>query len=173
MNDLMIPLSELPELDIVGLALWTGQAVGEMCVHVLDHDGDDDPLVYDGRWRARESWWLRGDGPADVVWHVSLGDSDSRDRCLRWLAARVGLKPWTGAPGWHRACALGRKSWELWNVDALDMRWFSAWDKPKGAKINVPALAELAYTDDTLADGASLYDALALAVVLRHVGGAE
>ena len=92
---------------------------------------------------------------------IDLSDAATRDRCLRWLAGRVVLEVGCGAPGWVDSFG----GWWVLFIHDDDLYVISG--------DNYPAIADLDPTDDTrLPDGSRLVDALALAAVLRHVGGA-
>lgn len=168
---LLIPLSALPGLDPVGLRdedgrlilSGVGDAAGQVptLISVAEHHGS-------------------------VLWRrvsIGLGDPATRDRVLRWLAARVGLPVGCGAPAWWRWTPDGG-GWALadgtpfgvdravvypWRADAIavtdvgEQRWVTG-----------TGVSNLDPTDDTrLTDGSRLVDALALAAVLRQVGGAQ
>lgn len=134
---LLIPLAELPGLDPVGLFLRDGDRVG-LCFC------DD----------------VTAPGRNDVT--LDLADAATRDRCLRWLAGRVGLDTRGRCPWWWATTTVGwglgygaRGRWEAFGAAG-------AWNE-------VPALADLDPTDDTrIRDGSRLVDALALAAVLRR-----
>jgi hypothetical protein len=168
MGRLRVPLAALPGLDPVGLDLVAlGQ--GEWAVHVLDADGpwpQHDLLVYDGRWRTTESWWLHGDGPELTTWAVDLADAATRDRVARQLAGRVGLEVGCTAPSFDRTPV----GWAL--VGPHDCIIYAEPDADLDEFVEVPALADLDPADDRrLPDGSIYRDALAQAIVAVHVGG--
>ena len=165
---LLIRLSELPGLDPVGL--WVYNRAG--APQGLCADAYGPTVVADGRCSI-----LPGRG----VEHLSLADAATRDRCLRWLAGRVELDVGCGAPSWAAAWVPSppwkhrlppHRHWVL--------TMYARGNGLAGPSLTfgpgttgVPALADLDPTDDTrLPDGSRLVDALALAAVLRQVGGA-
>lgn len=140
---LLIPLDELPEFDEVGLWLYMTE-----------------PGWISPRLLCTGSVELRGS------YRVSLTDASTRDRCLRWLAGRVGVKPiGSGSPRWARW--EDTAAWELEN----EVTWAATGDPEDGGGWRgVPALAGINYTDTTrLPDGSKLIDAVALSLVLCSV----
>lgn len=104
---LLIPLTVLDGMDLVGLRvvnrssaydkyIVVARVSGERVV-LANHDSVEPEL-------ARE-------------WLVYLGDAATRDRCLRWLAARVGLNPQSGAGWWSHYSSRSRVGWELAHPD--------------------------------------------------------
>jgi hypothetical protein len=178
---LFIRLSELRGIDALGLSAY--QPADDRWAHntsigVVIGPPLTDPAFHGdrtGRLTARshpdddeaalaEWWW-------DDRMSVSLADAVTRDRCLRWLAEREGLVVGCGAPMWesHVDHGWGVKSTDGWHLST------SLWDD--GAGYDAPAWLASALQvdprDDTrLPDGSRLVDALALAAVLRQVGGA-
>lgn len=166
---LRVPLASLRDFDPTGLDLqadgWTYPP------HVLENGGDD-LLVYDGKWRTSEPWWLRREGPDGVAWAIDLADASTADRVARWVAGRTGADSTSGLtwsfdyPGWslRGARPMGPYAYFAPSVDGL-----------MGA-IAVPALANLdgfrSADDRRLPDGSRFVDRLALALVAVHIGGA-
>lgn len=165
---LMVALSEVPELDPVGLAVYVpgggwsspGEPLGSLAVGYgrfpSDEGGPDRPGV-----RVSGGTML-----LERV-HVSLADSATRDRIERWDR----LRDFVCAEAGQRVLYRG-VSERLGSVEAsfllLDHRG------PVTTWVRLPALAEIDPHDDTrLPDGSRLVDALALAAVCRAVGGAS
>lgn len=98
---------------------------------------------------------------------LDLSDSTTRDRCLRWLAKRVGVTvPGFGSPGWvrlpgyHRVCQL--------TVDGeAKQTWRSPTSRVRGA-IAVPMLASVRVHEDRRIFGIPLEDLLCFSAVLWH-----
>lgn len=166
---LLVKLSELPGIDPAGLI---GRRFGPYLT-----TGQFEEVVYVVRWSG-----LGASDECDVVrmgalyrcvsgLSIDLSDAATRDRCLRWLAGRMGLAVGCGAPMWeaHVDHGWGPKSTDGWHLST------SMWED--GAEYDAPAWLASALgidpRDDTrLPDGSRIVDALALAAVLRHVGGA-
>ncbi len=164
---LLIPLAELPGLDPVGLVVHS-RSYGELMCLGWCYDAPDRNI----RVVRNAGPWPRGWGLVSA-WHgeyaLDLSDAATRDRCLRWLAGRVELPKGCGAPTWKWHSAL--RCWLLSDGDGHCHTFARDW---LYVEHHVPTLADLDPTDDTrLSDGSRLVDALALAAVLRHVGGAE
>lgn len=172
---LLVPLAKLPGLDPVGLPV-RGRGM----------DSTTDPLGWavgptltqtqtgrNGRLVARPS--AESDGIAFGNWewddtlYLDLSDAATRDRCLRWLAGRVGLEVGCGAPRWA-PWPDQMASWELDSTITWDPMAPVEGREGKAFR-GCPALVDLDPTDDTrLPDGSRLVDALALAAVLRQGG---
>ena len=94
---LLVALVDLPGLDPVGLTarqfgpyLTTGQF--EQVVHIVRLSGSGAPDQCDVVRTGAVYRCVSG-------LSVNLADAATRDRCLRWLAGRVGLDVGCGAPG--------------------------------------------------------------------------
>jgi hypothetical protein len=155
MGRLRFGLAALDGFDPVGLTLGRG---GEWAACVAYGHSDGTVLLVRGagtRHVVTEWWPLAG-------FEVDLADAATRDRVARWLAARVGLEVGSTAPGWETG-------------DIEPVEWVLV-----GTRIgdhftpdSVPALAAVDPDDRRrLADGSLYRDALALALVAVHVGGA-
>lgn len=113
-----------------------------------------------GRFGVGESLWLDQDPSECPVPHIDLADATTRDRCLRWLAARHGVAPVCGSPAWD----------------------VSGWDHHDASRSYREArIGDREYTfalpldfndtdDRRLPDGSLYAHALALALVLRREG---
>lgn len=163
---LLVPLSDMPGLSPVGLNVYlTG--INSCCGIFIDFRDSGECGIVECADDGVGVFPL-----ADV--RLDLSDATTRDRCLRWLAGRVGLEVAGRCPWWFALQPVTSSS-----SRALHHGWglaYSAgsqyWSFGVGRITECPALSSLDSRDDTrLPDGSRLVDALALAVVVHHVGG--
>ena len=160
--DLRVALSDLPGFDPVGLRVLDPN--GELGSYVATY-ADEVHVMLDGRANATGGLVLDEDVDLD------LSDAATRDRLARWLAARVGLEVGCTAPRWFWHVAM--RCWVLGHGRLESSRSFSF--DGRVTDHEVPPLSDLDGADDDtrLPDGSRLVDAVALARVAVHVGGAS
>lgn len=161
---LLVPLSNVPGLNPVGLNVYlTGP--NSCCGIFIDFRDSDECGIVE----------CADDGvgvfPLSDV-RLDLSDATTRDRCLRWLAEKVGLKVAGRCPWWW---ALGPVGGRLGGQHGWGLGYSTHsqyWSFGVGRITECPALNGLDSRNDTcLPDGFRLVDALALAAVVCHLGG--
>jgi len=170
---LLLPLTALPDFEPQGLWAYVDSLpVGIAVYDEGDFAPGDHGQVSIFSLASYKATWTR----RDLV-SVSFGDADTRDRAARWLAARLAIggsdMSVCTAPRWVRRAAHG--SFELyhphWDDDIVYVRPIEPYSRSYGPI--VPALADLPSDPGAaMPDGSPLVEALALALVCRHAGGA-
>jgi hypothetical protein len=150
---LRVSLDLLPEFDPVGLHIWDE----EYERHVLVTEAHE--TILDLHLRQEDAFRIQRREA-----RLDLADASTRDRVARWLGGRHGLRGGCVAPSWVN------RTHDFMLGGAVMFR-----RKRNGhVSIVVPELVATALPDlRDLPDGSRYVDALALALVAVHVGGAS